>query len=434
MKLKLNKKAMIQYFLIFLMLISQGSHLYSLNTYGMSMLILGVCSLLIIRYKKIVTKNIVFMCLLLAGTVFFVRMLNSGGAGISVLTDYISKILIMYIAYSYDKEKFPYRFVRIVYVFAVISLVFYGISLISPMAVKSLTSFHRYTEEYKTTFHGLLLYVLREAEIDRNTGIYMEPGLYQIVLCTCLYLLLFYRKSIGLENRKRERYIFVLILTIISTKSTSGLLGMSFLITIYLITKKDGAKRKIFALAALSLALLGINYSINPDKSIIMNNFVSKIMDESNQINLSASSGKYRMQVVEICMETIGNHPLGIGYDNTLDILFAKYPGAAGAALAIDIMALGIFPILIILCEFLRQSFRNRQSVYNVIIFIFFYLNAALAQSSIFYPTLVIIAYIENEKKFGQSSIVSVFSTGREATTGRGSLLNPIPAGIEEEG
>lgn len=367
---------------------------------------------MLIRDIKLVTKNIMLICALLVADVAFVRLMNNGGAGISVLVDYISKILIMYIAYSFDKEKFPYRFVRIVYIYAVISLVYYGISQISPMIVKSLTPFHLYKEDYKTMFHGLWLYVLREAEIDRNTGIFMEPGLYQIVLSTCLYLLLFYKKTLGMESKIRERYILIFILTIITTKSTSGLLGMMFLIAIYFITKKDGAKRKILILFMCLLIILGIDYSINPDNSIIMKNFVSKLVDDSKQINLSASSGRYRMQAVEICLETIGDHPLGIGYDNTLSILFAKYPGAAGAALAIDIMALGIIPVLIILCEFLRQSVRNRQSVYNVIIFIFFYLNAALAQSSIFYPTLVIIAYIENEKYARQFNAVREFSPG----------------------
>ena len=414
MKLILNKKEIIQYFLIFLMLISQGSHLYGLNTYGVSMLILGVCSLLLIRDRKLITKNIMLICMLLVAAVAFVRLMNNGGAGISVLTDYLSKILIMYIAYSYDKERFPYRFVKIVYVYAVISLVFYGISQFSPILVKALTPFHSYKEDYKTMFHGLWLYVLRESEIDRNTGIYMEPGLYQIVLSTCLYLLLFYKKAVGMENRKRERYILVFILTIITTKSTSGLLGMLFLITIYFMTKKDGAKRKILILFTFLLIFLGIDYSINTDNSIIMKNFVLKLVDDSNQINLSASSGKYRIQAVEICLETVSDHPLGIGYDNTLDILFARYPGAAGAALAIDIMALGVIPILIILYEFLHQSIRNSQSVYNVIIFIFFYLNAALAQSSIFYPTLVIIAYIENERHIRQFRAVREFSTGKK--------------------
>ncbi len=411
--IKINKKTLVQYVLIFLMMISQGSHLYSLYKNYMPLLILGVCSLLLIKDTHLITRDIIFLCAVLFFTVCFVRLINHGGVGVTVLFEYTSKLLIMYMAYSYDKERFPLRFVRVVYFYAVTSLIFYSISQVSPDAVKALTPFHIYSRYYKTEFHGLLLYVLREAEVERNTGIFMEPGLYQIALCTGLYLLLFYQQAVGLEQRKRIRYIFILMLTLITTKSTSGYLGLLLLISVYIMSKKDRMKGKILKLIGLSMFILGINYVISPSSSIIKEHFIDKVVDESKRVTLNASSGMYRMQAVETCKETIGEYPLGIGYDRTHERLLSKYPGASGAALAIDIMALGILPILVIVGEFLRQSIRNRSSVINVIIFIFFYLNTSLAQSSIFYPTLVIIAYLEYGNYRGEQGLKGAISTAQ---------------------
>jgi hypothetical protein len=313
MRIKINYKTIFQYFLIYIMMLSQGSVLYLMDKMVFSYVVLGICVITMLFCKQTRANNyiVVFIGMLLLNIV--ITRIVSGGVGIKVFIKWFAEILLAYVTYKYDDKNFVSRFVKFVYYYALISLGFYTLCFVNPNFVQSITPFHIANPNYGyTVFDGLLLYIFRPLDLARNVGLYGEPGLYQIVLNSALFLEFFYNRNGDKNNRKRrEKTIFVLVITIITTQSTTGYFGMLIILFFYIFLQHDSSKKKIVALALIGIVFVFINYISLGDDSLLSKNLLQKIFDNSGNIDLSVSTGANRLLMIEIGLESIMRNPFG---------------------------------------------------------------------------------------------------------------------------
>ncbi|HEV2355565.1 MAG TPA: hypothetical protein VGR89_15050, partial [Puia sp.] len=157
-------------------------------------------------------------------------------------------------------RKFFDQFVRFVYVFAIISLIFYfPCILIKPLANFLITHVAKYTQcpfqradtgQYYEAPYNMIIFNLGQITLNRNSGFYWEPGTNGGFLCLALFVNLFHRK-----DRLTSRVSTILIVTILTTLSTAAYLALFFVIVAYL--KEFLLRRPLISFFLLALVVGG---------------------------------------------------------------------------------------------------------------------------------------------------------------------------------
>lgn len=133
--LRISKSALVQYALIYLMLIWDTTYLFRIYLSPYRIILLACMVLMIATHKRLRNNlTILFLAFLLA-MVVFVR-LNTGGAGIDVWIRWCSIILITEISIRYDPKKFIDRYLNVVYLLALVSVIGWLITQVSPDLIK----------------------------------------------------------------------------------------------------------------------------------------------------------------------------------------------------------------------------------------------------------------------------------------------------------
>ena len=141
--MKINRNAIIQYFLIYLMLVFNGANLYinfskqHSSLYWLLLIAIVGVGLFSYVYKPKKYKNM-YCCIILAivfASIVVVRY-TAGGVGVKVFIEYAAHVFLTFLAVSVNKEKFAQRLINSVYVLAIISLICYVIQLVKPEILK----------------------------------------------------------------------------------------------------------------------------------------------------------------------------------------------------------------------------------------------------------------------------------------------------------
>ena len=136
MKIRINKSAITQYLLIYLMFIIPGSCLFAkywTGTMKYFVLLIVYAALIVFKNKYRSRYSICFLLLLLFFTVFS-RFLV-GGVGLSAWYQFAVCILSTQIAICCDRENFLNRWIHTVEFFAAISIGFWAVFCIAPNLV-----------------------------------------------------------------------------------------------------------------------------------------------------------------------------------------------------------------------------------------------------------------------------------------------------------
>lgn len=175
--------------------------------------------------------------LLLQGFLFLPAVIWSDGD----LSTYLAISLILLSAFLTAQwmalDHFARRYTNVIVVFAAISLVGFGISLVFPQ-VALLFPLHEGTAS--VNYHDAVVYRFSSSRwvVDdlllatRNAGICWEPGAYQVFLNLALCLLFAHRRR-GHLGRWDGLKAAILVLTVVSTGSTTGLFVLLVLVIFY---------------------------------------------------------------------------------------------------------------------------------------------------------------------------------------------------------
>lgn len=405
MNIKLQPSKMIHYLLIYFMITVNQSYLYEnyISKYN-SIIIILVFLLLMSKRKYRNLYSLTFLAFMLAAVTF--ERFYTGGIGLRAWMSWAVKILVTLYAIQYNKELFITRCVKVMTFLAGVSIIGFLLSIISPGFLRSIliahypTTFKNVTWSSATNYiatpyyaNGLLFFVFRENQM-RNCGIFTEPGVYQMILNSALFLILFFKNHINITDKNKIKYILVLLLALITCQSTTGYIGAGAIVLIFCIStqkNKGHLKFKVITIVVAGLVLLYVDYIMRGTESFLSSAFFSKLFSSSGSVDVSVSTGSYRLGSIMISMSAMFQHPLGVGYDNLSAMLDNAKTGFVAAKIIQTGAILGIIPFLIILFWIFKPIVRSNMSNWGKILFVFIYFNTALAQSSEFYPTLIMI-------------------------------------------
>ena len=392
-----------QYICIYLLYLLNDSYLYRTVLMKYNIVILGVFVFLIFLHGYGFTwYSLSFLAFSL--TYVVVTRLRVGGVGLVAWLQWAVPIMATLYTCQFDPEKFLERWVRFVVMMAVTSLVFYlAVQINAEMVRKILPT--RFVSEHVVTVwgdqaplvtragygNGMLLYSVRAQEIDRNNGLFGEPGLYQMVLNSALYILLFLKDRLDIDDGKRTSYLYILLATLVTSKSTSGYISAMALIFVYYLlnnrNEENAIRGRIMGLISI-VAVIGLaDYLIRGRSSLIYEQIVAKLFS-NGQFDLAADTGRWRLMTIATEGISMLRYPLGIGYDAANGQLI---PGSTGAQLFITGAALGIIPFIIFQVWTCYPILKTREiGRLEKMGFLFMYYNSMLTQSKDFYPAFVI--------------------------------------------
>ena len=326
----------------------------------------------------------------------------------NLLLNYLECILITYVAYNINREKFCVRFVKLCMFFVVASLVIYSIGVIAPDFLLKI-----YSTENNVLWHnswgwpyymrGRFLYVVRAYELDRNNSIFTEPGLWQIFLNASLFMLLFMQGMFGdIKKNTKRLWISLLVLTILTTASTTSYLAMAMIIGVFIISSKRNNRgdenkktqksifRLLLAIVCVGCIALISDAFINEQNSLIYKRLIQKIFETTSD----GTSGHARYSMILISLQLGLTHFFGVGEDYLSKLIISIDEGANGAILIHSFASIGFVPVLLILSFYYGRLFRKKIPFMVAILLVLIYLNTSLAQSRLLYPALIMLPII----------------------------------------
>ena len=212
------------------------------------------------------------------------------------------------------------RFVKFVYVFAVISLCFYipcmlfkplGPWLIDHVAKYMTAPFTRNNlEDVYISRYNMIIFNLGQITFHRNSGFYWEPGAHGGFLILALFVNLFYRKE-----KWMSKFNIVFLVTILTTLSTTTYLSLFFVILVYL---KGFFIRRPWVSLFLALALLGSAFLLY-NKLEFLNEKINKQIEKTEY----GTPGESRFSSILADIRQLNEHPL-IGTGRNEEMKYGK--------------------------------------------------------------------------------------------------------------
>ena len=416
----IKKSALIQYALIYLMMIYNGGVLYYAiqgeqpiynQVISYAIILLGFIAIPFNK-KKYSNQYCLYISLILAIGIIVVRYMV-GGVGLSVLVEYLSCIMMAFLAVCVDKNMFSTRMINVVYYFAGLSVVCYLIQLFSPDILKTVLTPFNSTFSYNDwsaaayggsairlsyTAWGKLFFTMREGEMTRNLGIFTEPGNYQIVLNCALFLLLFLPQFYLFDRKQIRRRFIVITLTVLTTQSTSGyLILLSYCIAFFFVKKYENLtniRKTILGSLFFAAILLVLDYNIRGNESLLYTALIGKLFSDGN-VDITASTGVWRLGTIGTSVLIMITHPLGAGFDDTFSTIQQQLAGAAGGALMAFGAALGVIPFFATIIWHIRPVIKSSNLITAAkIVFMILFFQSTMAQSKVFYPFIVSIVIL----------------------------------------
>lgn len=407
--MKIKKKDILPYFLIWLSFMYHGAIMKSYYSSLMDILAISAIVYTLVFHRRTRDKAIINFLGFLLLNIIFVRYINNGGVGITIWIKWTIQILTIYSAYLLDKETFFDRFVKMIVFYATISLVGFALQLVGVW--QKITPAIMYGG---MQFKGILpihIAGLYGDKVGRNLSVFYEPGLYQMPLNTALYFLLFFQEKIHATVQKRNIYFFLILFALITAKSTTGYIAFAAIYSGYIITTNRSNKQKGIIIAGIVLLVALMDTFISEDNSIFYSVVVRKLFDE-NGFNLAATgSGLYRIRTIEYVMEVIKAHPLGSGYDIYNEYIHSQkqYLNELVGVESLKAFAYYGTPQMIAAYAYLvRTAWQRRRNLIQWIIVVFLYINTTMAQSEIFYPSLIILLLVNGVNIKTNSTIQTI--------------------------
>ena len=407
MRLYVSKKAIPQYIMLYLMLIFCQTHIYRLYIRANLTVHLGlviVFSLLGLIYYRKKFQRPMLMCLFLLAAVVIVRFV-SGGVGIIFWVEMAAKIMITYLAILVDPDKFMTRFIRVITFFAAISIVGWlqqiaGLDIMQKVGLvnndfyTTVTWDKGFVEETQRKIYGLFFYVTTEFEINRNMSIFTEPGIYQMVLNAALFILAFFNTALELNKKQIKTSFLICAVALLTTQSTSGYFGFA-VIALGIVLKRSSDTKIIknyiiIILMAAVVVLLG-DYNIRGDESLLYRSILSKVFSSGGDFSLSASTGVYRYEMIAMALLAMYMNPFGMGYE-AWEALYRtnKFADAGGYPFLLGAV-IGVVPLLVSLWWIFSPLKYTKNRWLEIVIWVFLYFNSAMAQTSAFYPAIIML-------------------------------------------
>lgn len=420
MLVRINRKAILQYCLIYFLIIINQSCLYEYFMRSNSIRY-TICFILFIfflkKYKYQYNKYLIYFILLLISVVI-TRIIN-GGIGIGAWVGYVIPILACILAININKKKFLERFVKLSTFLATIGLIFFFLQVVKPEILKSilLTKYMTLMDykvwsdsyNYKTMYYpgyGLFLYSFRDGgdALLRNKGLFTESGICQMLYNAAIFILLFLNHKINISNKQVSRYLFILIVAVFTVQSSTGILILSVMLLVDLFFNNKNKhrvhnlKKKVIFIICMGIILLLLDFFKRGNESVIYIGLIQKFLGSNNEYQLHGN-GQVRLGAAVLSLKIMSENIFGIGVDKLMELQRLYDVDGGGAGIFTFGASIGLIPFLFTLFFYVYPIIKNRESITTNFILLFFIFFSLLAQSNPFYPLLVMFPIYYYESK-----------------------------------
>ena len=232
---------------------------------GDEFLIVGfLVTFYIFNLKKLKFDKFIFTYTGVFLSILLLQSLRDGFLEISPIIGLILKIFYAYFTIRVIGNKFPLVFINLIYFFAIISLFFYGLTILLPSVITPLLDFfhqklqilqlHDVERKHIIIYTYGQDYAIRSYSdfnnvfTNRNSGPFWEPGGFGIFL-----LIAFIFNSLISKKIFTKKNI-ILLITIITTLSTGAYIILMIYLAFYLFHSYSSKYRYIILLSAIFLA------------------------------------------------------------------------------------------------------------------------------------------------------------------------------------
>ncbi len=298
------------------------------NTIQVSCVII-ILVLILIRFHRFKAEPLAFLVFIGA----LVPMLNvAGGKMIRYIVLYLAifplllHYLIPLIIKKYeDVKKFFLRFSNIVFFLAIISLFFwYWGSMKEVIPYTALIPSNWSVDRFIPTYYGVYFETQTvdnpqtNISIIRNSGLFNEAPMYNMVLCTALAIERFFREKIS------KIKIIVLIVTIVTTISSTGFFFLTAYIIVIIFIRARQYRKTLLILTPI---IVGFVFFIS--SAIVENkkdtgeaSYNSRVADIEKCISVGMDNPLFGLEIMHVADEFGGNKG-NFGYSNSLFAIFA---------------------------------------------------------------------------------------------------------------
>lgn len=376
-----------EYLIVFLMIATSGSaYFFAVNGKYTIIMLLTICILYNIFYNKMLKKNIIILIsLFILLFTHYIIHINDSIRNIDFIIILLNISIMFCVANVLTFSKYKKNYVNIMYIFSVLSIIIFALSFIIPIDYFPLLS-----KEGILVYSPYHMFYWQSdvwiGQIGRNSGIFTEPGLYAgnlviaIIFCINIY------KN---NEKKYKRYLFILIITLITTKSTIGYICLILLLPYVF---------KLFINSIEIYKSKNITYFILTCSVIIILMICVLIINSPTVIdkfNISNASFNDRSKDLIKGIEILMINPIkGLGYyselTNTIEYEYGIGQNTLG--LLYFTYMLGI-PIVLYLLTLIFKSIYNENRNINFFILIIVILLNLFTQPLLIMPTYMIFMF-----------------------------------------
>jgi len=408
MKLKVNKE-----FLITLLLVYNSTYssvvAFSYFTLIFS-LILVLCLFLKNKFKidslfKKFTILFFLISLYLYLSLPYFDVLLTGYNYLKFLYAYLSIKIIGFNFFKY--------IVRIAYYGSIISFPFYLFQMLNYDLAFKIVGFIQNSFDFLSwrnhQMANNIIFTINGDGALRNSGFMWEPkGFASFILISIIFRLM-------LNNLKIDRKIFVFVLAIISTFSTTGLLGLFLITTFYFLNKTPIVSLTLFPLFLIFSYNIFLNSDILYDKilyELSLQNEYETLLKKTDYESDSYSLGRTGSFIVDF-NDFLKRPYLGYGFtrENRTQSAYVKLVRVNGFSDLLAVYGLGIILYFYRYYIFLRFINLKRYKYLSILLltFLFIYFASTLTGHpfwlSLLFVTLIAPNYIPPNKSINYSKI-----------------------------
>lgn len=339
-----------------------------------------------------------FICML--GIVFLSESVSGfvykGAPDITLIFVNVLLLIVGYLlANSIDKEKFIEIYVLCMVIISIVSLVAFVIGSIDFSLLTKLPVLHNSNNRAGYFAVFTIVSNFMHSGSHRNQGIFWEPGAFQALLC------LAYVFELSKYDKKRKWVLLILLATMFTTFSTTGMVVAVFLTT-YTFSQSKGSINSIKAIGMVCLVLVAISF-ILPNltgfwKYTIVDK-ISMVLDYSEGVENASST---RIDSIIYPMREFIKSPLwGIGTSGLVKLYNVT-------CTPVNIVAqYGIFYGCIVftgLWKFFRKMFKTRFD--TCVMFAIFMLSVMTEafQTNILMFVLCFLGLLNSKKRYGSAN------------------------------
>lgn len=402
----INVRDVIQLILIYIMIIMHGAVIWSaiIGDGYVNLLIITLIALMIISgFHLPFRKTYLLYCAATAACYFISALMNGIGlsAGLNIKTAIIIdiNILIASVAVNLNRQKAVTMFVKIMSLFAGISVICFFTQQIIGTGIfpSSLFPYINWGRGH----WGYLIYSYTED--PRNYGIFYEPGVYQVLLNSALYLLLFRNDELLLKEKSNQKDLIIILLAIATAGSTTGYISMIIILLGFLIkrysvhVKLKKYEKRLILIVLFMICFIIFDYIRNGSNSFLS----TYVIDKLNETNITTgdfnydTSGGARLFIIAQAIEALKKNPLfGVGSVSLSNAIADEFwlGFGTGNVLFSTIATKGLVTLLITIVPLLYIAYRNRRSNMEFVVFLLVYINTVVAQSQLLYGSFILLA------------------------------------------